>query len=131
MPTITPPDCPKCQAVLKEMKAKNGALYFACPNWKPNSMGCEGYQWFPPKDSTTGRNGIPRTPSTAQTKDKITDSEILSEILTVVRQTHIQLAELAVALDSFLGEREPSSMQRIADKRNEEQHGVPPPEWGG
>ena len=129
MPTITPPECPKCQAVLKEMKAKNGALYFACPNWKPNSMGCEGYQWFPPKDSTTGRNGIPRTPS--RTLEKITDGEILAEILQVVRHTRREIAELTTRLDSFLGDRKPSEMQRIADQRNEEEHGVPPPEWGG
>ena len=42
------PLCPHCQSKLTE-KNKEGNIYFACPNWKPNNQGCEGYMWSPQK----------------------------------------------------------------------------------
>lgn len=46
---ITPPFCPNCNSELKQKVAKNDAIYYACPNWKPQGRGCEGFQWFPEK----------------------------------------------------------------------------------
>lgn len=59
MQTITPPNCSKCQGVMKQKQNDKG-IYFACPNWKPENMGCEGEFWSPPKNTTDGRNGVPR-----------------------------------------------------------------------
>ena len=94
MQTITPPNCPNCDAVLETATAKTGNTYYRCPNWLPNNRGCEGYQWFPPKNTSTGRNGVPRV-SNYQRQEKTPVSgqrmnvgNILFEILLAQQHTN-------------------------------------------
>lgn len=61
MTTIQVPECPNCRVTLAQKDGKFG-IYYACPNWRSDGSGCEGFKWFPPKGTTKGRNGIPRTP---------------------------------------------------------------------
>lgn len=49
-PEIVVPQCPNCNAELVQATAKNGSIYYRCPNWKPQNRGCQGFQWFPPRE---------------------------------------------------------------------------------
>ena len=50
MPEIIIPKCEYCKSELVEVITKNGRKIMACPNWKPNGMGCQGTIYDPERN---------------------------------------------------------------------------------